>query len=106
MAYERCQVDAVGVEIIVTILDDDDAVEDISAATGLKLHFKGPSDSAAVEVSATFHTDGTDGKLKYVKAADDNVNDEKGKWLVQPEFVLGTFDGRTGVTEYYVDKNL
>lgn len=107
MAYEHCQVDAIGVEIIVTILDDNGDAEDISAATDLKLHFKHSTNGAtAVEVNAVFDSDGSDGKLKYAKADSDNVNNAGGKWFVQPEFTLGAFSGRTAIAEYIVDKNL
>jgi hypothetical protein len=99
------QKDAIGAKVIFEVQEDGAALN-ISTATSLRLYFKGPSDSAAVEKTAVFNTDGTDGKLKYTKSAADDVNDEAGEWKVQAGFTLGAYQGRTSIESYQVSANL
>jgi hypothetical protein len=100
------QLNAKGVDIIFAVQEDGAAL-DISTATGLKLFVKGPSDSAAVEKTATFVDDGSDGQIKYrTTSTSDTANDEAGEWKIQASFVLGAFEGRSSIEEYQVSANL
>ena len=83
-----------GITITVTIVDQDDAVVDISAATEgtqTKILLTDPSGNTATK-TASFTTDGTDGKIYYVIASGDL--DEAGTWKYAGEVTLSA-------TEHY-----
>ena len=80
----------IGATIIVTIVDENDAVLDISTATTKQLKFEKGTSRTVVTQTAVFTTDGTDGKVEYVTVADDL--DELGLWYVQPHIILAAGD--------------
>lgn len=94
----------IGTVIEITIVDQDGNVVDISTASSkiFKLRRIGESSSPK---DATFTTDGTDGKLRYVLA--DGDIDDVGQWDVQAHI---SFPGgncwSSSTTSFFVDGNL
>jgi hypothetical protein len=77
--------------IFVLTFKDGDTVVDVSSATVTKtITFVAPDGTSTVQ-SATFTTDGTDGKIQYVTQAGDM--DQVGQWKLQGIVVItaGTF---------------
>lgn len=102
---EELQLGAVGVAIIVTVMEDGAAV-DISTVTAKSLVFRKPNGTTAT-VTASFYTDGTDGKLVYVTEASPLFLDTAGEWLVQPDitFPSSGFDGTGSLVAFQVLPN-
>jgi hypothetical protein len=98
MTIPTIQVQIVGLRIIATVTEDDVA-KDISAATVKKIIFRSPLDSGKVK-SATFVTDGTDGKLYYDTVLGDI--DHEGTYQVQVYYEKGTFKGYTEPTDAFL----
>lgn len=96
------QVGAVGLEIELTIMDGDVAVN-ISDATLMKIIIQKPGGSA-VEKTARFVNDGTDGKLYYRTVTGDI--DVSGVWRVQAHVVSPSFDMKSTIVSFRVNKNL
>ena len=63
-SFQTVQVGDVGVSLIVSILDPDDVIVDLQAAT-TKIIRLGFPDSTSKDFAASFLTDGSDGKLVY-----------------------------------------
>jgi hypothetical protein len=75
----------VGTVIEVTVTEND-AVLDISTATGTTILLLKPSGTVLTK-TATFTTDGTDGKMEYQTQTGDI--DEEGVWEVQGKLEMG-----------------
>ena len=80
----------IGTVFELTIKDTDEAVIDVSTAAVKYIYFQDPT-GTRMRKTATFTTDGTDGKIEYVTIAGDI--DEVGTWQVQGyvETSLGKF---------------
>lgn len=74
------QLGDVGVDIIVQFLDSDCDPKDISSFTTLSICFE-KTDGTTVSKTATFTTDGTDGKIQYL--TETGVIDQTGTWRLQ-----------------------
>lgn len=61
----------IGTIFLATIKDENSSVVDISNATTLKLNFLPPNTDNVISKDATFYTNGTDGKIKYVAQSGD-----------------------------------
>lgn len=79
------QVGDIGTSIVLTIIDQDGAVVNVSASSARNINFKKPN-GAAMTKSASFFTDGTDGKIAYTTIAGDL--DQAGIWDMQAKVVL------------------
>jgi hypothetical protein len=97
------QENAIGVDIIVTVLDTAGAVKNISTATAKQLIFK-KSNGTVVAKTATFVTDGSDGKLKWTTIAGDLT--PYGTYQVQAAITMPGFEGRGKPALFDVLKNL
>lgn len=75
----------VGIIFRSTIRDQDGSVLDVSSATLKKLTFQKPG-GLTFDKTATFTTDGTDGKIQY--AIEDGVLDVVGDWEYQGAVTL------------------
>ena len=84
-------------------IQDDTTVVNISSATTRQIKFKKPS-GTVVTKTASFVTDGTDGKLSYVTIADDL--DEAGKWYLQVYLVITGWTGHSDQGDFVVYSNL
>ena len=80
----------IGTVFELTIVDTDDTAVDVSTAAVKYIYFQDPT-GTRMRKTATFTTDGTDGKIEYVTIAGDI--DEVGTWQVQGyvETSLGKF---------------
>lgn len=99
---DEIHIDDIGTQFIVTIKDDDVAV-DLSTATTKQLIFRKP-DGTKLTKNASFVTDGTDGKLKYVSVSGD-LN-EAGYWKLQAYIAIGSNAWKTNTTIFRVHPNL
>jgi hypothetical protein len=100
---EHLQQDAIGAIIRGTIIEDDVAV-DVAAVTTKQLVLRKPNGSVLTK-TATFTTDGTDGKIQYATIAGDL--DVSGVWESQARVIFsGGFNGRSEIQKFFVDANL
>ena|SRR3990167_7772613 len=100
---EEVQQDAIGVDIIVTIVEDGVAV-DVSAVTTKQLIFTKPN-NVSVTKTAAFTTDGVNGKIEFT--SDSGFLDLSGVWSVQGYVVwTGGFNGRSVIQQFQVKPNL
>ncbi|MCP4493211.1 MAG: hypothetical protein GY820_38805 [Gammaproteobacteria bacterium] len=87
---------------VCTITDGTNAI-DISGATTKEMWFE-KADGSVVEQTATFTTDGTDGKMQYTCAITDL--DIAGTWKMQGYVVLAASTWHSNVQEFEVKANL
>jgi hypothetical protein len=104
------QQDDIGTVFEATILDKG-VVLPIGAATSIVFIFAKPTLKPPVEgdvtrlvKTATFVTNGTDGKIKYTTIAGDL--DRPGTWKVQAIVTLPTGNWHSKVREFTVNKNI
>jgi len=95
--------DDIGTSFIATIVDEDGGVVNISAATTKEMIFK-KSSGTVVTKTASFYTDGTDGKLVY--ATVDGDLDEVGTWKVQAFVTLTDGSWHSSIQSFAVACNL
>ena len=94
--------DDVGTRFEVTIKDDG-VVVDISAASVKEIIFKRQNGSLLTK-SASFTTDGTDGRIDYTTVSGDLT--QVGIWNIQAKITLGSGTWRSEVEEFEVFDNL
>lgn len=102
---EQVQKNAIGVAIIATI-QEDGALVNVSTVTTKQLIFRKPDlVGTLVTKTASFTTNGSDGKIQYLTEA--NFLDTPGVWKYQGYVVFpGGFDGRSDVQSFEVKDNL
>ncbi len=76
---------------------------DVSSASTKSIIFRKPNDTVETK-TASFTTDGTDGKIEYATVSGDL--DAIGTWSVQGLVSGATFTNYTAVTTFEVVKNL
>lgn len=77
-----------GTKIVLTMVDGDGTVVDVSSYTGtLTVTFTKPDSAGTQAFTLTFNTDGTDGKLKFTPASGEI--DTKGEWNGTVELKVG-----------------
>lgn len=91
MSAKEIFVGDVGTAFTLTVVEGTSVV-DISSASVKEILFQKPS-GTVVTKTATFQTDGTDGKIRYITIAGDI--DESGYWLYQGHIVLPSWSGHT-----------
>lgn len=101
MAANEIHLNDVGTEFRLTILESGSAV-DVSSATNY-IKFSKP-DNTVVTQSGSFHTDGTDGIVKYVSASGDL--DTVGTWRIQVLVDYGSTEFYSDISTFKVHKNL
>lgn len=94
---------SIGVAFRATILDQNDAVVDISAATVKEMIFKKPNGEVVTQ-DALFVTDGTDGRMQYVSASGDL--DVVGLWRHQAHIIQSGTEFWTDYGSFKVHRNL
>lgn len=102
MSANEIHQEDIGTAFTVTV-QDGATVVNISTATTRQFKFKKPS-GIVVTKTAGFVTDGTDGQLRYVTAADDL--DEAGSWDLQVYLVITGWTGHSDVGNFRVYPNL
>ncbi len=92
-----------GTVLLVTVVDQDGAPVDISAATTLRIYLTRP-DRTTVTKTAVRDTTGTDGKMRYTTQAGDLNQD--GTWKIQG-YVAGAsgWSGSTREVAFQVFKS-
>jgi hypothetical protein len=96
-------VDEAGTIFERTIKDQDDVIVDISGATTKEIIFRKPTGVSVVK-EAINSTDGTDGKMRYLAAADDL--DTEGYWQWQAHIVFPSGEWYTDILQFEVHENL
>ncbi len=79
-------------------------VVDISSASSIVLYFLKPDKSTTLTKTATFSTDGTDGKIRYLSETGDL--DATGTWKIQGQVQLPTGTWSTDIHSFKVWPNL
>lgn len=92
----------VGTKIRLEVIEND-AVVDISTATGMQIVFLRP-DNTKVTKTATLATDGKDGLMQYTTIAGDM--EQAGFWQAQGSLTIGTWSGKTAPVSFEVQPNL
>ena len=103
---EEVHYNDIGTVILVTIKDcvsGTATVLNVSAASTLVLILQSPSGTSTTK-TASFNTDGTDGKIKYT-SVDGDFN-EVGTWRIQAKVVMGGGTFRSDVGTFRVYENL
>lgn len=108
MSCETCdccniQVGNIGTVFRLTIKDCDGTAVNVSAASAKQIVFKTPSGVVKTR-TASFTTDGTDGKIQYATAGSDL--DEAGVWRMQALVTIGGGTFYSSVVEFTVKANL
>lgn len=96
------QKNAIGVVITLTILDEAGAVRNVSSATTKEIVFEKP-DNTTVTKTATFTTNGTDGKIYYTTATNDL--DLAGLWQIQARVAGTGYDIKSQLANMIVEGN-
>lgn len=102
-SFQTCQVGDVGVAIIVSIVDTEDAPVDLRAATTKVIRIGYP-DGTSEDFTAVFLTDGGDGKLVYTTVAGDIS--EAGEYQVQGIVTLGGASRSSTVSAFQALDNI
>ena len=96
------QLDDIKIRIILTIMEDGEAV-DISAATVKQIILRSPA-GVTTTFTATFLTDGTEGKIYYETVSGDlNV---AGLWKTQGKVEVSSGTYRSDIHSFRVHSNL
>ena len=85
------------------VLQQNGSVADISSATTREILFEKP-DGSSITKSATFTTDGTDGKIYY--DIESGVLDLPGIWRVQGRIATGAGSWKSSIGSFSVDRNI
>lgn len=96
------QVDDIKVRLIVTIYEDD-AVLNISTASSKSIIIRKP-DGVIITATATFLTDGSDGKIYYDSVSGDL--DTPGLYKIQGAIVINSGTYKSSIQMFRIDCNL
>ena len=102
MPANEIHLNDVGTKFLVTITDGSSAV-DVSSASTKQIIIQKPS-GTKITGTATFNSDGTDGKIHYVAIADDL--DEAGSYKLQGKVIISDGTFYTDITSFKVYRNL
>ncbi|MHA1922104.1 MAG: hypothetical protein ACTSVP_03460 [Candidatus Heimdallarchaeota archaeon] len=102
----KIHVGDIGTIILVTVTDQDGSVLDISSASTREIKIQKADGSGLTKIkTASFTTDGADGKIQFVTIEEDF--NSAGEWTVQGRIVLpaeGTWS--TSKENFYVASNI
>jgi hypothetical protein len=93
----------IGTQILISIVDQDGGVADISLASSTIFSIEKPN-GVILEVDAELYTDGTDGLLLYTVVEGDF--DVVGIYKVQPKIIFSSGSYSGSVSTFRVYKNL
>tara|TARA_Y100000310_G_C20365020_1_gene660753 strand:+ start:71 stop:379 length:309 start_codon:yes stop_codon:yes gene_type:complete len=102
MAANEIHLNDIGTQFLLTIKDGSSAV-DVSTASTKQIIIKKPS-GTKITATATFSTDGSDGKIYYSAVADDL--DETGSYKLQGKVIISDGTFYTDITTFKVHRNL
>lgn len=95
--------DDIGVKLRVTIVDDDDAAIDISAATTKQIVLKKPNGDILTK-TASFEADGSDGIIYYTTISGDL--DAIGTWKIQGIVIISSYTYHSSIESFKVHRNI
>lgn len=98
-----CQVQDVGIQIVITVLDQNNNPVDISQAATTTIKFLYP-DGTTKDFNANFYTDGTDGRLVYNTTTDDLS--QAGLYQVQAKINMFGAPKSTSLGQLQVNGNI
>ena len=101
MASDEIREGDVGTVLEVEIREDDVAL-DVSDATTKQILLRQP-DGTTLTKTATFSSDGTDGRIRYVVVDGDLT---AGRWAIQGRVVTGSGEWSTEIEAFKVHPNL
>jgi hypothetical protein len=104
MPNHEVQVDSYGWNLDLRVVDEQAAPIDISAGTTLEYMAKKPGANGPIAMTATFVTDGTDGKLRHVVTSGEI--DTIGTWQIQTHVVMPTAELYSAVMFFEVKANV
>jgi len=93
----------IGSQFLITIKDQNDVVVDISSATTKQIIFQSPSRTDKTR-TASFYTNGSDGKIVY--SLIDGDIDIEGVWKYQSKIVMPSGTWFTNIEEFRVYPNI
>jgi hypothetical protein len=104
MAANEIHIGDIGTIFEVTLMDDVTPV-DVSAASVMEIVFRKSDGTTIVTNTATFTTDGTDGKIEYKTVLDTEL-DVKGNWRIQGKVTLPSGSWSSDIDTFKVYENL
>ena len=99
----KIYVNTIGLVFRFQIVDQDDAIVNISSATTKTLKLQKPNGTVVTKITS-FVTDGTDGLLQYTTIANDL--DTAGLWKRQIQLSITGFSGHAVESEFRVESSL
>jgi len=102
MAANEIHLNDIGTIFELTLMDDT-VVVDVSTAITKEIIFEKPDKTTTVQ-TASFTTDGTDGKIRYVVISGDL--DQIGSWRIQGKVTLPTGTWSSDISKFKVYDNL
>lgn len=102
MACEIHKLD-IGTVLRLTMLDCDEVILPINDATVKEIILKKP-DKTVITRTASFTTNGIDGKIEYITVLDDL--DIKGTWNIQGRIVTPSGEWKSSIAKFKVIDNL
>lgn len=100
---KEVQLDSVNLAIIISVIDQDGNIVDVSSASTKNILIKKP-DRTVLTKTGVFVTDGTDGKIQHLTIAGDL--DQLGIYEAQGDIVVGSTDIPTVVSKFKVVRNI
>lgn len=97
----RIQKNDWGIRFEITIKDQDGTVVDVSGATTKQIIFKSPGGDVSAK-TATFTTNGTDGKIYWDSTT--SFLATAGRWKMQGLYIDANQQNRTEQTYFYVQQ--
>lgn len=86
--------------VLILFVHDDQVAVDVSGASTKTIYIKKPSGTVLTK-TASFTTDGTDGKIEWTTVSNDL--DEAGEYQLQGYLVLASWTGKTDIATFVVD---
>jgi hypothetical protein len=100
---EEIHIGDVGTKFLITVKNDG-VVVDISSATVKEIYFEKP-DGTTLTKTASFETDGTDGKIYWTTSAAGDL-DIEGMWKIQAKIAITGGSWKTEIGSFRVWENI
>jgi|TARA_R100000008_G_scaffold76973_1_gene57146 hypothetical protein len=98
----QIHVNDIGTQLIGTVKDSG-AIVDISSASSITMIIKKPDQTTSTK-TASFNSDGSDGKMKYVTVSGDL--DQAGNYKIQGKVVIGSATYYSSISTFKVYCNI
>ena len=94
-----------GSSIVLTVVDDEGIVIDLSSYTGITIRALSPDARTTLEFTGAFVVDGTDGQISFTPTSN-NTFDRDGTWEGQVQFTASGILVLTVIFEMEVEKKI